>query len=437
MGEYWLATILQLSIFVFGIGSCYIPIPNQIRFGWKKTLLLWSFILSTFLFLGSLLHVQLGISLALIEWIAVVLFFFVFRFTVTLDLSRVLAIYIGIVAIESFTFHFGWAYDALYYPDLTPSDLSLEGSWIQALSSFILVVGFFYPAFHYFSKALDLLSGSKIWNSTTIISLTFFLSNLLIRPISYQNLTLGRLRYIYPFLEGAFLLSLITIYTLYYYAAWNMVKNYELNKKKEILEIETKHIQELQDYIRQSAKLRHDFRHSVRLLSILAHKGDFETLKEYLANYEKQLETTAPIQYCQNAAINALLGYYQEMAKEAHIQIKWHIELPDPLPFSELDMASLFGNLIENAIQGCQNVPQEKRYFYLTSEIPHPGQLYIVSTNSFNGVVYQTGSKYESTKPKGHGIGLSSIEATVEKYGGHVTITHDQKEFDVDILLPY
>ena len=184
MGEYWLATILQLSIFVFGIGSCYIPIPNQIRFGWKKTLLLWSFILSTFLFLGSLLHVQLGISLALIEWIAVVLFFFVFRFTVTLDLSRVLAIYIGIVAIESFTFHFGWAYDALYYPDLNPSDLSLEGSWIQALSSFILVVGFFYPAFHYYSQALDLLRVSKIWNSTTIISLTLFLSNLLIRPIS-------------------------------------------------------------------------------------------------------------------------------------------------------------------------------------------------------------------------------------------------------------
>ncbi len=111
--------------------------------------------------------------------------------------------------------------------------------------------------------------------------------------------------------------------------------------------------------------------------------------------------------------------------------------MPDPLPFSELDIASLLGNLIENAIQGCQNVPQEKRYFYLTSEIPHPGQLYIVSTNSFNGVVYQTGTKYESTKPKGHGIGLSSIEATTEKYGGHITITHDQKEFDVDILLPY
>ncbi len=333
MNEYWLATLLQLSIFVFGISSCYIPIPNWVRLGWKKTLILWSLILSTFLLLGSLLHVQFGVSLALIELIGLVLFFFVFRFTVTLDLSRALAIYIGIIAIESFTFHFGWAYDALHYPYLNPNYLSLEAAGIQALSSFILLVGFFYPAFHYFSKGLDWLSESKVWNSTTIISLTFFVLNLLIRPNSYQNLTLGRLRYIYPLLVGALLLSLITIYTLHYYSAWNMVKNYELNKKKEILEIEIKHIQELQDYIRQSAKLRHDFRHSVRLLSILAYKEDFKTLKEHLANYEKQLETIAPIQYCQNAAINALLSYYQEMAKEAHIQLSGTLNCQIHFPF--------------------------------------------------------------------------------------------------------
>ncbi len=437
MNEYWLSTFLQLFIFVFGIASCYIPIPTRLRFGWKKTLVLWILILVPYLLLGSTLHTQFGLPLIVFELPAVVLFFFIYRFTVILDLSRAIAIYIGVVAIESFTFHFAWAYEALHYPYANPNQLSLKGAWVQVLCSFGLIVGFFYPAFHYFSKVLDSMSRSKFWNYTTIISLSFLFLNILFRPQSYQNISLGRVGKIYPLLEGALLLSLISIYTLYYHTVWNIVKNDDLNKKREILEIEAKHMQELQDYIRQSAKLRHDFRHSVRLLSTLAQKEDLSTLKEYLAAYEAQLEMPLPVQYCQNAAMNALLGYYQEMAKEANIQIHWRIELPDPLPFSELDLAALFGNLIENAIHGCQTLPKEERYFDLTSEIPHPGQFYIVSTNSFNGVVHKKELKYHSTKSQGLGIGLSSIEATVEKYGGHMKISHNQKEFDIDILLPY
>ena len=48
-------------------------------------------------------------------------------------------------------------------------------------------------------------------------------------------------------------------------------------------------------------------------------------------------------------------------------------------------LASLFGNLLENGISGCQTLRLGKRRFSLTTELRQGNSLYIVSTNSFDG----------------------------------------------------
>ena len=113
----------------------------------------------------------------------------------------------------------------------------------------------------------------------------------------------------------------------------------------------------------------------------------------------------------------------------------WHIELPEPLSVTELDMASMFGNLMENAIDGCLTVPEGKRYFCLTTEIRHGNRLYIVSTNSFNGRVQKGKDGYHSTKHSGNGIGLAAIAATAEKYGGSARVSNSSSEFFVDVVM--
>lgn len=123
------------------------------------------------------------------------------------------------------------------------------------------------------------------------------------------------------------------------------------------------------------------------------------------------------------------------MAVSAGIETDWHIELPDPLPVAELDMTSLFGNLMENAIDGCLTVPEGSRYFCLTTEIRHGNRLYIVSTNSFDGKVRKGKNGYRSTKHSGDGIGLASIAAAAEKYGGSVQASHSDTAFFVDVAL--
>jgi len=136
-----------------------------------------------------------------------------------------------------------------------------------------------------------------------------------------------------------------------------------------------------------------------------------------------------------DAAMNALFGYYHEMAVSASIDTDWHIELPEPLPVTELDMVSMLGNLMENAIDGCRTMPEGKRYFCLTTQVQHGNSLYIVSTNSFDGKTRKGKDGYRSTKHSGKGTGLASIAAAAEKYGGSVQVSDNGAEFYVDIML--
>ena len=102
---------------------------------------------------------------------------------------------------------------------------------------------------------------------------------------------------------------------------------------------------------------------------------------------------------------------------------------------SELDLASLFGNLLENGIKGCQTLRSGERRFSLTTELRQENSLYIVSTNSFDGHVRKGENGYCSTRHDGRGIGLASIAVVAEKYNGAARFSNSDTEFFVDVVL--
>jgi len=123
------------------------------------------------------------------------------------------------------------------------------------------------------------------------------------------------------------------------------------------------------------------------------------------------------------------------MADAQGVKTDWLLSIPEPLTVSELDLVSLFGNLMENAIAGCMTVPEDERRFSLSVEALQGNCLYIVSTNSFNGRTRKNGDDYLSTKRDGEGTGLLSISSVAEKYQGYARISHKGKDFFVDVML--
>lgn len=431
----WISALPKFLILLPSAASCYFPTKNQMKYTPFKTAVICMTLLIPYSFFGAWINVSLEIDVNTILLPSLVLFFFIYLHTVNTDFPRALAVYVGVCAVQTFPAQFAYALDAKLHPMSGAAHFSTEASLFQLGLSCLIVIAFFYPACHIFSRAVDNLNLPMIWYCTVILSSVFFVLNIMCIPHSYNTLHVGRLGYIFPFMEVCAMTLIIIIYVLFYMGAKVILEHARLKEHSQLLEMQAHQYNILREHMNQTSRLRHDFRHSVRLISSLAEKGDIESIQKYLKEYELRIKESMPINYCANASLNALFGYYHEMADSEGIQMEWNIQLPNPLTISELDMAGLFGNIIENAIAGCLEAPRNSRYFYLTTEIRHGNKLYIVSTNSFGGKIIKGKDGYQSTRHVGKGIGLVSIAAIAEKYHGSSQVSNNDNEFFVDVVL--
>lgn len=433
--DRWLPALPQFLVLLPSAASCYYTMKNQMRYTLRRTAALCLSVLLPYAFLCSFLCALLCIDVNIIFLPSLILFFFPYRCTVTASLPKCLAVYVGVCAVQTFPAQFSYAFDSYLHPSSGATDLSVEAAFLQLGLSCLAAAAFAWPACRHFFRMVDCLDIPKIWYSTVILSSVFLILNILAVPQSYSTLHAGRMFYLFPLLEGCMFITLTAIYLLFYWGTTVILEHAELKEQANLLEMQSRQYRVLQEHMRQTARLRHDFRHSVRLLSSLAKKGDIESIRTHLAGYEASLAKNTPANYCANAALDALFGYYYEMAVSAGIDTDWHIGLPEPLPATELDMVSLFGNLMENSIDGCRTVPECRRYFCLTAEIRHGNMLYIASTNSFDGKIRKGKDGYRSTKHSGNGTGLTAIAAVAEKYSGQAKASNSGTAFFVDVIL--
>lgn len=229
---------------------------------------------------------------------------------------------------------------------------------------------------------------------------------------------------------------LFFLYIAIYRIAMSVLSNAKLTERIQFFEMQENQYLIQKKYIEETSKQRHDFRQSLFTLNRLAEDGNLEGLKEYLSKYVEILPKTEIKPYCKNSAINALLNYYAQSAKDSGIRTEWNIGLPETLTISEPDFCSLLGNLIENAISGCMTVSEkENRYHCLSVTVKNDVNLYIVSTNRFNGIVTLKDGRYLSTKRRGNGIGIHSMKMIAEKYHGVARFYHSEDEFYGDVML--
>lgn len=429
----WLGIFVQLLVLIPSAISCYLPAKNQMKFSMRKTVLLICAVTIPIAFIAAGASIVFMIDVNFVMLPVMIAFFFLYRLTVRFDLAKALAVYVGVCAIQTFPSQFAIISDM--YLNNEQEYLTVDASFIHLGLSWLLTLSFIYPARNHFSAVVDEPGLSKIWYFATVLSSVFLVLNMLVMPNSYDIIRSSRLKYLFPMLEIFAMIVLIMIYVMFYRGTTHIIEHSRLKERSQLLEMQARQFRELQEYTRQTSRLRHDFRQSVRLLAGLAEKGDLDSIRSYLAEYEQRLAESGTVNYCSNSALNALFAYYHEIAETSAIKTDWKIELPEPLTVSELDLAALFGNLMENAIDACLELPEDQRFFSLTSELRRANDLYVVSTNSFDGAVRKYNDGYRSTKHSGTGSGLISIAAVAEKYGGTARAYNSESEFFVDVVI--
>lgn len=373
----------------------------------------------------------------------IAIFFLFYWKTLNVSLSKALAVYILNCSLLSFCYLYSIAFSAWFHPYGTYLDVFLDTVLFQLFASLFLTLILSFSFSKKLAHLIECLDIEHIWYITLPVSGFFLLFNIQCIPHSYETLHVNRVFFIFLICITLLLGLLLFLCVLFYHTVTLLIDSFRQQERTHFLEIQAEQYNIFYNHMEQTRRLRHDFKHSVHALSVLANSGDVENLKKYLADYEQQVLTLDKLRpFCKNAVLNALFHHYYAMAQSAEIRTEWHISIPDPLTISTLDLSSLMGNILENAIAGCRTVPEKERYFILTIEILEQNSLYIVSSNSSDGNLKKESGIYQTTKSqlnsqtqREHGIGLYSIRTLAEKYNGMSQFSYDNGQFCVDVVL--
>lgn len=102
-----------------------------------------------------------------------------------------------------------------------------------------------------------------------------------------------------------------------------------------------------------------------------------------------------------------------------------------------MDLYSLFGNAVDNAIEAVENLENEKKIIDVSVE-QRGGLVFINFTNYFNGKLTLQGGLPQTTKTEGvetHGFGMKSMKRIAERYNGDLTVSTRGELFCLNIYL--
>ncbi|MCR4999620.1 MAG: ATP-binding protein [Lachnospiraceae bacterium] len=227
----------------------------------------------------------------------------------------------------------------------------------------------------------------------------------------------------------------VTLIFSYHRQLLDMMAQNEREKLQNMLEMQYQNYEVLQKSMEIVNIKYHDLKHQIALLKEDASRADalesLEKMEREISIYEAQNKTGNPV-------LDTILT-----AKSLYCQGHW-IELTvvaegEALSFMDpMDLTSLFGNMLDNAIESVEKIEEKERRLIHLAVTTQRGFVRIRLENRYQQKPIILNGRIETTKSNRsyHGYGLKSIEATVQKYGGSLTIDAHDGWFEERILLP-
>ncbi len=432
---YSLIPVLSYLVLLMIVFLCYAPAQNHLRYKSTPTALTAAVVCAVISVIISVSVVGFSRDFSIVIFLCAFPLFFIYHRSHTLHISQSSAIFLMICAFVAFLANFSIIFDAFLHPDNDITDYSLEALlFLLALCAVFFGI-FIIPVSKRGAYILDNLNSHRVWWIATVVCAIFYLFNLCMTIRHYSTLHTNKVGSAY--ISGMFTLFilLILLCIFFYLIVKTLIQKAETDDRNRILELQEKQYESMQRFLESDAKARHDFRQTIYTLAELSAQGDYRSIDEYLSKYQSELPQKDSIDYCNIPALNALLNHYHRKSVSSRIKNEISVSLPETLYIDIIDLCSVVGNVLDNAVAACLETPEEQRFIKAIISGEQNNELYIAISNSFGGNIRKNKDRYLSTHKGGSGIGLVSVSATAEKYGGEANFSHDDEIFYSDIIL--
>ena len=194
------------------------------------------------------------------------------------------------------------------------------------------------------------------------------------------------------------------------------------------LSLQQNHYIELANRIEDARRIRHDFKHRITTIHQYLDNKDYDGLKQYCNELQSHNKADVSIPYTGNPAVDGIMYHYATIAKQNNISFEY--KKINPPEISDIDLCSLLGNALDNAVTACKNV-KENPYIQVISNGEGAG-MQVLIRNSYDGVVNKKDDKFLTRKTEGdHGIGINSMQEICDRNDILMKIAHTDTTFDV------
>lgn len=237
---------------------------------------------------------------------------------------------------------------------------------------------------------------------------------------------------------AAFLLVMLLAFSLWadianmYAERYTLAENFRMMKRQ--LALQEQNYELLTAHFETIRTMKHDMRQHLRVLGELMKSKDYEGFWSYLGSISQVMEDLNTTTVCQNPAVNTILQYYVEEARNKEVPLSLKISLPDTLLIDGWELGVILGNLIENAIEASVKLPVSKRRITVHAGLSDSNLLLTVQ-NYYDGLFLCKNNQFFSSKHDGPGIGLSSVRNIVSKYGGEFFAEPGTDTFQTSVVL--
>lgn len=261
--------------------------------------------------------------------------------------------------------------------------------------------------------------GSGRWTAWSVVPALFVLAGLGLRQAMRES-TRGWEAFlaVAVFLLTAYLShkTLFVLISQLYEKGRSLQERTVLESATRALKREFQKLRELESQAETDLEKR---RQLVAQIQALMEQEDYEGIRSLLMQMETMTEVSRPERYCANPAVNGVLVSYLAEAGQEGIPVEVRMDLPGTLRVPDWELAVVLGNLLDNAVRACRELPEGRKPLISVKAGQAGGQTLIEIRNTCReGIVFHGGTGLPvSDRGKGHGIGMQSVAYFMEKHG--------------------
>ena len=210
---------------------------------------------------------------------------------------------------------------------------------------------------------------------------------------------------------------------------------YELESMDQLFQRQYERFRQAEENNKALHRIYHDLKHQIAFIKA---EPDEQKKAAYLSEMEHAVSIRDAEVNTGNSVLDTLLTSKNMLCKENGITMTCFAEAGRLNYIDVMDICSIFGNAIDNAIEYEMTVNDPNKRLIKVTVYPQNKFLLIRIENYCEDVIPLRNGLPRTSKSDAqfHGYGVKSICRAVEKYGGNVNIAQADNWFSLTVLIP-